>query len=67
MSNETVTLEQIHKDILFLSQEIQHIKNGIEDIRDMESLVKPEYLEKLKNIEKGKFLSRAELEKELGD
>ena len=29
------------------------------------SKVKPEYLEKLKKIDKGKFISRAELEREL--
>lgn len=67
MSNGTVTLEQIHEDILFLKREIEEVKEGIDDIKDIELEVKPEYLEKLKQIEKGKFLSRNELKKILGE
>ncbi len=67
MANGTVTLELIHEDILSLRKEIEEVKTGIGELKDLELDVKPEYLEKLKKLEKGKFLSRAELEKELED
>jgi len=67
MTEDTVTLQQIHRDLLALSQEVKQIRTGIDDLRDVESKVRPEYLRKIKEIEKGKFLSREELEKELED
>ena len=61
----TVTLEQVHKDILKLHREIVEIKEEISDLRDVELKVRPEYVEKLEQIEKGRFLSREEFEKEM--
>ena len=67
MANGSVTLEKIHQDLSDLFREVREIKNGIEDLRDVELAVKPGYLRKLKEIEQGKFLSREELDKELED
>ncbi len=63
--SETITLEQIHQDMLILHKEIGEVKKTVEDLRDVELEVRPEYLVKLQKIEKGKFVSREELEKEL--
>lgn len=63
--SETITLEQIHQDILVLHKEIGDVKKTVEDLRDVELEVRPEYLAKLQKIEKGRFVSREELEKEL--
>lgn len=65
MSTGAITLEQIHQDILILHKEINDVKKEIEGLRDIELEVQPEYIEKLKKIKSGKFLSRQELEKEL--
>ena len=65
MSTGAITLEQIHQDILTLHKEISDVKKGIEDLKDIDLEVLPQYLEKLKNIKSGTFLSRQELEKEL--
>ena len=61
----TVTLEQIHQEMLILHKEIGEVKKTVEDLRDVELEVRPEYVAKLQKIEKGKFFSREELEKEL--
>ncbi len=66
MANGTITMDQLHEDILALRRELEEVKDVVEDIRD-EAEVRPEYLAKLKRIESGKFLSREELEKELGE
>ncbi|MEK6922124.1 MAG: hypothetical protein AABX82_09600 [Nanoarchaeota archaeon] len=65
--SDTITLEQIHQDILVLHKEIGDVKKTVEDLRDVELQVRPEYLVKLQKIEKGRFFSRDELEKELGE
>ena len=61
----TVTLEHINRNILNIHREIVEIKEEINDLLDVELEVKPEYLEKLDKIEKGRFLSRKEFEKEM--
>lgn len=62
---ETITLEKVNQNILNLHKEITEIKEEIQDLKDFELEVKPEYLEKLDKIEKGRFLSRKEFEKEM--
>ena len=64
---ETVTLETIHKDLESLKKEMVEIKEDINELRDIELEVRPEYLEKLNKIEKGKFLSREDFEKEMAN
>ena len=61
----TVTLEQVNRNILKLYKEVVEIKEEISDLRDVELEVRSEYLEKLEQIEKGRFLSREEFEKEM--
>lgn len=65
MATEAITLEQLHEDIVELKREISEVKQGIEDLRDVELHVKPEYLKKIEKIKTEKFYSREELEKEL--
>ncbi len=62
-----VTLEMMHKDLESLKKEMVGIKEDINELRDIELEVRPEYLEKLNKIEKGKFLSRKDFEKEMAD
>jgi hypothetical protein len=57
-------LKQIAEDLKFVKKELVIIKDEIKDI-GLE--VRPEYLEKLNKIEKGRFLSRKEFEKELAN
>ena len=49
---ETVTLKTIHKELEFLKNEVAEIKDDINELRNIELEVKPEYLEKLKEIRK---------------
>ena len=65
MTNGSVTLEKIHQGLSDLFREVREIKHGIEDLRDVDLTVRPEYLRKLKGIEQGTFLSREELDKEI--
>ena len=62
-----VTLEQVNKNVLNLHKEITEIKEGIRDLKYIEIEVKPEYFKKLNEIERGKFLSREDFEKEIGE
>ncbi len=62
MSTGAITLEQIHQDILTLHKEISDVKKGIEGLRDVDLEVLPQYVEKLKKIKLGTFLSRQELD-----
>lgn len=64
---ETVTLEEVNKNILSIHREIAEIKEEIQELKDVELEVRPEYLEKLNKIEKGRFLSRKEFEKEMSE
>jgi len=61
----TDLLKQIAEDMRFLKNEMVEIKGEISELKDIELEVKPEYLKKLNKIEKGKFLSREELDKEV--
>lgn len=58
-------LKKIVNDMDFIKKELFGIKEEIEDLKDIELEVRPEYLKKLKEIEKGEFLSRKEFEKEM--
>ncbi len=62
---QTNLLKQIVNDICFIKKELFEIKEEIGDLKDIELEVKPEYVEKLKEIEKGKFFSRQEFEREM--
>lgn len=62
---KNVTLEQVNSNILNLYREVVEIREEIKDLRDVELEVRPKYLEKLDRIEKGRFLSREEFEKEV--
>jgi len=55
-------LKQIAEDVRFVKEEVVIIKDGLKDIGFE---VRPEYIEKLEKIEKGRFLSRKELEEEM--
>ena len=59
---ETVTLNRLYNILNKIDQRLRVIEAAIEEQR-LE--VRPEYLEKLKRIEKGRFLSRKEFEKEM--
>jgi len=61
----TDLLKQIAEDMRFLKNEMVEIKGEISELKDIELEVKPEYLKKLNKIEKGKFLSREEFDKEV--
>ena len=63
--SETVLNQQILNELEFLKEKILKIEMDVSEINDDLHLVNPEYLEKLKKIDEGKFISRAELEKEL--
>ncbi len=63
----TATLEQIHMELTELKKDLQEVKQGIDDIRDGELEVREEYLKKLSAIEKGKFHSREEFNRLLGE
>jgi len=52
-------------DLSFLKEKILKIEMDVSEINDDLHQVRPEYLEKLKKIDEGKFISRAELEREL--
>ena len=67
MGNGVVTIEQLHQDLLSLFKEVREIKRDVEELRDAEQKVRPEYTQKIKKIDQGRFLSRAELDKELED
>jgi len=62
---ETQLLEKIADDVSFLKDRIIHIEEELNEINNELHEVRPEYAEKLKRIDKGKFLTREEFEKEL--
>jgi len=64
METETI-LKQIADDVADIKKRVEKIEVGIEELDTEMHEVKPEYLEKLKQIDKGKFLSEEEFEKEL--
>lgn len=57
--------QRIMDELTFLKEKILKIEMDVSEINDDLHQVRPEYLKKLKNIDKGKFISRAELEREL--
>lgn len=64
---EIQLLKRMAEDISFLKQKVIHIEEELTDISNYLHIVRPEYVEKLKKIDQGKFLSREEFEKELGE
>jgi len=48
-------LQQIADDVRLMRQEITELKEEVNDLRDVEPEVRPEYLDKLKKIDSGKF------------
>lgn len=65
--SETVIDQRIMDDLAFLKEKIIRIEMEVSEINDDLHQIRPDYLEKLKKIDKGKFISRAEFEKELMD
>lgn len=63
--SETIFNQRILDDLAFLKEKILRIEMEVSEINDDLHQVRPEYLEKLKRIEEGKFISRADFEKEL--
>ncbi|PIN74655.1 hypothetical protein COV18_07230 [Candidatus Woesearchaeota archaeon CG10_big_fil_rev_8_21_14_0_10_37_12] len=62
---QELLLKKVAEDVSFIKNELVEIKADLDDLRDLE--VRPEYLEKLEKIEKGKFHSREEVERILGE
>ncbi len=50
-----VLLTKIAEDVRLMRQELAELKEEVNDLRDGEYEVRPEYLEKLKKIDAGKF------------
>ncbi|MBI4448661.1 hypothetical protein HY641_01375 [Candidatus Woesearchaeota archaeon] len=48
-------LQQIAQDVRLMRQELSELKDEVNDLRDVELEVRPEYLEKIKKIASGKF------------
>ncbi len=62
---EMLVNQRIMDDLTFLKEKILKIEMDVSEINDDLHQVRPEYLKKLKKIDEGKFISRAELEREL--
>ena len=60
-----VLLKQIAEDVADIKRKVIKIENGMEELDIEMHGIKPEYIEKLKRIDKGKFFSEKEFEKEL--
>lgn len=61
-------LQQIAQDVRLIRQELSELKEEVNDLRDVEVEVRPEFLEKLKMIDSGnfkKFSSVDDLRKQL--
>lgn len=64
--SESDTLQKISDDLDFLKEKVSKMEVNIEEINgDIHNKVRPRYLQKLKKIDKGRFLSEKEFEKEL--
>ncbi len=63
MEQELKILKQVATDIELLKEKVDKIEASLDEIDDDLHEVKPEYLEKLKNIESGKFVSKKDFEK----
>lgn len=64
MKTETM-LKQLAEDVAEIKEKLVKIEVTIEELDNNVHEVKPAYLEKLKRIEKGKFLSDEEFERAL--
>jgi len=60
---EKQLLENIIKDIDFLKERILVIEQEVKEINEDLHIVKPEYIEDLKQIEKQKTISESEFER----
>lgn len=61
-------LKQVAEDVRLIREELIELKEEVNDLRDIDLEVRPEYLAKLKKIDSGKFKrfsSIAELRKEI--
>jgi hypothetical protein len=65
--SEAVIDQRILDDQAFLKEKILRIEMEVSEINDDFHQIRPDYLEKLDKIDKGRFISRAEFEKELMD
>lgn len=54
METATITLLDLHKDILILMQKINKIEVNVEEINNDLHQVRPEYIQKLDQIKAGK-------------
>ncbi|MBI1971096.1 hypothetical protein HYS47_05080 [Candidatus Woesearchaeota archaeon] len=64
------TEAQIMDQLKTIKQELDYIKENMVDkemLLQVKQRVRPEYVQKLKKIEQGKFLSEQEFEKELAE
>lgn len=50
-----VLLKQVVEDVRIIRQELTALREEVSDLRDVELEVKPEYLQKLKKVDSGKF------------
>ena len=65
--SDATTLQKISEDLDFLKEKIGKIEGDVEEINlYFHRRVKPSYLEKLKKIDEGKFLSEEEFETKIG-
>ena len=49
-------MERLAKDLKFIKDQIIEIKTDVSEINDDIHVVKPDYIEKLNKIRKGKFI-----------
>jgi len=64
-TNKMLNILKAEYDLKDKSEAIEKLAKGFGEII-MESQMRPEYIRKLRRIEKGKFLSKKEFERELG-
>ena len=64
MSEELLN-QQIMNELTFMKEKILKIEVQINEINDDLHQVRPDYLIRLKKIDKGEFISRKDFEKEL--
>ena len=60
-------LQKIAQDVGTVKAKVERIEQDLDELSSDLHQVKPEYIEKLKKIDSGRFVSRGELEKELGE
>ena len=63
---EANVLLRIHKDLEFIKQKVIVMDSELEDISKDLHIVRPEYLKKIEEIQKGKFYSFDSKEKFFG-